>query len=116
MWKCGRCGHTVSVSFVEALVDSIEEELDLIANVGDFDKYLEVRKQQPPPPPFFDQSKQVCFLTNTQSKRVSFAYDGLSGLTVPLSLCCPGSNSQGEVEGPGRALCQVKKALQGLRP
>lgn len=41
MWKCGRCGHTVSVSFVEALVDSIEEELDLIANVGDFDKYLE---------------------------------------------------------------------------
>ena len=47
MWKCGRCGHTVSVSFVEALVDSIEEELDLIANVGDFDKYLEVRKQPP---------------------------------------------------------------------
>ena len=45
MWKCGRCGHTVSVSFVEALVDSIEEELDLIANVGDFDKYLVVREQ-----------------------------------------------------------------------
>ena len=48
MWKCGRCGHTVSVSFVEALVDSIEEELDLIANVGDFDKYLEVREQPTP--------------------------------------------------------------------
>ena len=42
VWRCTRCGHSVSVDFVESLVDSIEEELDSIANNGDFDKYLEV--------------------------------------------------------------------------
>ena len=48
----------------------------------------------------------------------SVAFDVIKGPTVPssenvkvslLHVCCSGSNLQGEIEGPCRVLCQLKK-------